>query len=323
MPPASAGSPPAPAAPKHARPRRRSRAPLVIFCAAALIIILAAGLTLRALKQGWIGSKANLQLGAHQSNAEGAAPTSDWGLAPTPEEARQLEAIAAGANPNSPDLLYLPTPLVATYEGLVIHTPVCVTHITEVEYHQASYDWALPLNPLLTIVDAEAVIKAHGTRHVPAREQPTGEEAMLGEAVSTWRLDSAGPEFSALDVGALAGTTVYAPVTGTVVRIKSYRLFDVIDDYELHIQVAGHPEWDIVVLHIDQLLVKEGETIVGGVTPIAQVRDIGEFIDNNLSNFTPLDDPGNHAHVQVNNALAEGYRGLEGALDIFAGSRRP
>ncbi|MDR2196767.1 MAG: M23 family metallopeptidase [Coriobacteriales bacterium] len=244
-------------------------------------------------------------------------PTHDWGLAPTPEEERRLDALAAGVSADNPDILYLPTPLVASYEDIMIHSPICATDLTEVEFHQASYDWALPLNPLLTLVDAEAVMAAHGTHHVPAQEQTVGDVPMIGEAVSTWRTNSEGPELSAVDVGARSGTTAYAPVSGTVVCIRTYRLFEVLDDYEIHIQTDGHPELDIVVLHIEDLLVREGERVIGGVTPLARVRNIGELIDNNLSNFTAPDDPGNHVHVQVNNALAEGYRGLEGGIDLF------
>jgi hypothetical protein len=246
-----------------------------------------------------------------------AVPADDWGKEPTADDQRRLDALEAGVDPDNPDILYLPTPLVATYAELNIHSPILIPHITEIEYHQASYDWALQLNPLLTIVDAETVAEAGGTHHIPASEQPVGDQPMIGEAVSTWRLDSVGLELSSIDVGALAGTVVYAPVTGTIVKIRDYDLYGQIPDYEIHIQVDSHPEWDIVVLHTDNLLVKEGDPVIGGVTPIAHVRNIGEVIDNNLSNFTAGDDPGNHAHVQVNNALAPGYKGLDGAIDIF------
>ena len=72
-----------------------------------------------------------------------------------------------------------------------------------------------------------------------------------------------------------------------------------------------------MVLHIDERNVQVGDRVIGGCTRIAKVRDIGYAIDNNLANFTQPGDPGNHCHVQVNNATREDYKGLEGALDIF------
>jgi biotin carboxyl carrier protein len=237
--------------------------------------------------------------------------------APNEDELRIREAVEAGAVAGDPNIGYLPTPLVAECNGIVLHSPISVNNITEIEFHQASFNTALQLSSLVTIVEAQDAADQHGTRHIPPAEQPRGNRAMIAEAVSTWRLDSVGPEMSAVDVGALAGTDVYAPVTGTVVKIKTYSLFGQIDDYEIHIQSPEHPELDIVMLHVENLSVKVGDTVQGGSTRMARVRNIGEVIDNNLANFTAPGDPGNHCHVQVNDASREDYQGLEGAINIF------
>jgi hypothetical protein len=238
---------------------------------------------------------------------------------PTPEEVRLMEALDAGASADDPNVYYLPTPLVASCGNMGIHSPIAPSDITEIEFHQASYDYALPLTPLVTIVDAEEVAEKHGTKRPPFSEQPYGDQPLIAEAVSTLRMDSEGAEMSSIDVGALTGMYVYAPVSGTVVRIKSYRLFGQIDDYEVHIQSPEYPQWDIVLLHIDSLMVDVGDQVYGGCTRVAKVRNIGDVIDNNLANFTRLGDPGNHCHVQVNDVTRHDYRGLEGALDIFDG----
>jgi biotin carboxyl carrier protein len=237
----------------------------------------------------------------------------------TAAEIRLNEAVSAGAAPDDPNVSYLPTPLVAEYGSLKIHSPISANNITEIEFHQASYNTALQLTPLVTIVDAQEVADRQGTNHTDPDAQPFGDVPLIAEAISTWRLDSVGPEMSAVDVGSIAGTDVYAPVTGTVVKIRSYSLFGLIDDYEIHIQSPEHPELDIVMLHIEDLTIKVGDTVTGGSTRIAKVRNIGDVIDNNLSNFTAPGDPGNHCHVQVNDATRENYKGLEGALDIFNG----
>ncbi|MDR1183697.1 MAG: M23 family metallopeptidase [Coriobacteriales bacterium] len=258
-------------------------------------------------------------LASNQAGTASIDATGDQVRAPTEEEIRVRDAVAAGAVADDPNISYLPTPLIAAYGDLVIHSPISANHITEIEFHQASFDTALQLTPLVTIVDAQMVADQQGTSHLPFDEQPRGDEPLIADAVSTWRLDSAGPEMSSVDVGALAGTDVYAPVSGRVVKIKTYSLFGLIDDYEVHIQSLEHPELDIVMLHIEDLSVEVGDMVYGGGTRIAQVRYIGDVIDNNLSNFTAPGDPGNHCHVQVNDATREGYKGLEGALDIFNG----
>jgi hypothetical protein len=243
----------------------------------------------------------------------------DQAPALTADEIRLNDAIRAGAAAGDPNLAYLPTPLVAEYGSLKIHSPVSANNITEIEFHQASYNTALQLTPLVTIVDAQEVADRQGTNHTNPDAQPFGNTPLIAEAVSTWRLDSVGPEMSAVDVGGIAGTDVYAPITGTVVKIKTYSLFGLIDDYEVHIQSPEHPELDIVMLHIEDLTIKVGDMVTGGSTRIAKIRNIGDVIDNNLSNFTAPGDPGNHCHVQVNDATRENYKGLEGALDIFDG----
>jgi len=230
-----------------------------------------------------------------------------------------MDAIAAGAASDDPNILHLPTPLLAQYGGLVIHCPIAPQDLTEIEFHQASYNTALRMTPLVTIVDAELVLTTRKTNRPPYNEQPYGNKPLIAEAVSTFRWDSAGGEMTAVDVGAVAGTVVYAPITGTVVKIRAYSLYGFIDDYEIHIQSPDFPELDIIVLHVDNLMVTVGDKVIGGCTQIARVRNIGDDIDNNLSNFTMPPDPGNHAHIQVNDASREDYKGLEGALDIFDG----
>jgi hypothetical protein len=301
---------------KEARLRREQRRRIRIRISIVVAIVIVIGLT---------ATLGYLLFGKADSLIKGSAETVDIETsgvqtrAPTEEEVHLKEAIAAGAVAEDPNIPYLPTPLIASYDDLAIHSPISANHITEIEFHQASYDTALQLTPFVTIVDAQEVADKHGTNHVSVDDQPVGDEPLIAEAVSTWRLDSVGPEMSSVDVGALAGTDVYAPVSGTVVKIKTYSLYGLIDDYEIHIQSPEHPELDIVMLHIEDLSVEVGDRVYGGGTRIAAVRNIGDVIDNNLSNFTASGDPGNHCHVQVNDATRENYKGLEGALDIFNG----
>jgi biotin carboxyl carrier protein len=293
--------------------QQRKRLRTLLIVAGLVAFILLVGLGYMVVRSVWLSS------GADDRDADAARLNTDTSqtVAPTAEELRLRDAVASGAAVDDPNVAYLPTPLIAEYGGLKIHSPISANHITEIEFHQASYNTALPLTPLVNIVDAQEVADRHGTKHAPLETQPFGENPLIAEAVSTWRLNSVGPEMSSVDVGSVAETDVYAPISGTVVKIKSYSLFGLIDDYEVHIQSPGHPGLDVVMLHIDDLSVKVGDVVRGGATRVARVRDIGSVIDNNLSNFTAPGDPGNHCHVQVNDATHEEYKGLEDALNIF------
>ena len=296
------------------RPKRRSSSLKWILIIAAIVIVVGLGVLFAFLFLNRDQSANSGVMGSAEI-----ASISGEALTSVANEIRLMEAISAGAAVDDPDVLFLPTPLIACYGDLYIHSSILPRDLTEIEFHQASYDTSLSLTPLLTIVDAQEVADKQGTNHIPYEDQPFGNRPLIAEAVSTWRLNSIGGEMTSVDVGALAGTVVYAPVTGTVVKIKQYSLYGIIDDYEMHIQSPDHPELDIVVLHIDQLTVKVGDKVFGGCTRIATVRNIGDVIDNNLANFTADGDKGNHCHVQVNDATREDYPGLEGALDIFNG----
>jgi biotin carboxyl carrier protein len=284
----------------------------VMVCVGILIVVVL-GAVFGYLVFGQASSSAR-----READVGGTGATVNQANAPTEEELRVKEAIAAGAAADDPNIQYLPTPLIAEYDGLKVHSPISANHITEIEFHQASFSTALQLTPLVTIVDAQEVADKHGTNHLPADEQPRGNVPLIAEAVSTWRLDSVGPEMSSVDVGALAGTEVYAPVSGKVVKIRTYSLYGLLDDFEVHIQSPAYPGLDIVMLHIDDLSVEVGDTVYGGCTRVAKVRSIGDIIDNNLANFTAQGDIGDHCHVQVNDATREDYKGLEDALDIFS-----
>jgi murein DD-endopeptidase MepM/ murein hydrolase activator NlpD len=233
------------------------------------------------------------------------------------DDAKRQAAVQAGASPDDPNLTYLPTPLLGEVKGVPFHCPISMNNLTEVEFHQASYAWALPLTSYLQVVDPATVMANHGTQRPSAQDEPTGDNKMIGQTVSMWRQDSVGPEMSSVDAGAQPGTPVYAPVTGTVVKIRDYSLYGELPDKEMHIQIPGHPELDFILLHIDNLQVNVGDHIIAGVTQVATVRDTADYFDDDLANFTAPGDKGNHTHLQVNDTTYPGYDELDGALNIY------
>jgi hypothetical protein len=282
---------------------------VAIILGAVVVLALLTVFVYLLLTQPWPNSVINAE--------QIAVVNQDPDAAPTQQELRARDALNAGSRPDDPNLLYLPTPVMAEYNGIKLHSPISANNITEVEFHRASNKWTLALTPLLPLADPDAVTAAGGTSRPAPDEQPTGDEIFIGSAVSMDRDDSAGPMDSSIDVGALPGTAVYAPISGIVVLVKSYTLFEQTEDIELHIQQKDHPELDFILLHIEDVLVKPGNQVIAGVTQLASVRNIGDVIDNQLMLFTAEGDWGNHAHLQINDTTYANYNLLKDALNIF------
>lgn len=103
---------------------------------------------------------------------------------------------------------------------------------------------------------------------------------------------------TACDVMAKAGTTLYAPVTGTVLTAGPYSLYGKYPDLRVYILMDELPGYHAAVLHMDSLLVVQGQRVEAGRTPIGTVRDLVPYFSSGPNPYTR--EEGNHAHVQVN-----------------------
>lgn len=206
----------------------------------------------------------------------------------------------------------LPTPIMSESSGITMHSAVAMEDLTEILIHNASYAYANEITTQLEEAKNTDILAAHGTGRDPAA-QPTGDKWMTGQFIRCFREGNAGPIMSAIDCGGPVGATVYAPVTGEVVLVKQYKLYDEIDDYRIHIQPEGRPDLDVVLIHLTDVTVKPGDKVTAGVTPMAKIRDIFQYLDESLQlkNYTAENDNGNHTHIQVNNANHPEYTALD------------
>ena len=205
-----------------------------------------------------------------------------------------------------------PTPYFARYKGLKLRLPIQPSALTEVGFHQASYEYALSMTTPLPDASLSKASNHRGT-HRTLSLQPTGPNAWLvGDVLRMWRARPGRPD-TAADVGARPGTDVYAPVTGTVIKVKRYKLYNRWDDFEVHIQADGFPKIDVVMIHLTDLSIAPGDRVVAGETRIAAVRKLSDKFYDQLASYTP--DGGNHVHIQVNDTLDPKYKGLEGAIN--------
>ncbi len=144
-----------------------------------------------------------------------------------------------------------------------------------------------------------------------AAMQPRGENlsanALLGllsreetpEKIHYYIMDAAGregPQTGALDVGAMTGTTVYAPVSGTVTAIRPDPTVENANVVE--IKPDANPNVRVNV----SLVRSDGDAgvndhVTAGTTELGTVADSAEVLDPQLSSYTT--DAGNHVTVSV------------------------
>lgn len=196
-----------------------------------------------------------------------------------------------------------PTPVFASYRSLMLRLPVDPRDVTAVAFHQASGKEAIHMTSLaedanMALAAKNKAVAASTLATASTEETTTLETVWGGSVLRLWRSNRSGKPDTAADVGAEPGTDVYAPVTGTVVQVRAYKLYDKYDDYEIHIRPDGWPEVDVVLIHVDDVNVAVGERVACGVSRIACVRKMSDKIDIQLGGYTR--NGGDHVHMQLN-----------------------
>jgi hypothetical protein len=98
-----------------------------------------------------------------------------------------------------------------------------------------------------------------------------------------------------LDVGAVPGSTVYAPVDGQVTAVTSYRLLGRYPDIEVDLEPADDPTVLLTMTHLTGVTVAIGETVTAGQTVLGAVRGFPAQLDQPLRQFTT--DEGDHVEM--------------------------
>lgn len=197
-----------------------------------------------------------------------------------------------------------PTPLIGTCAGVDVFLPVSVRDLTEVGFHQANYTYAIPMAthmPIMKASEAQGV----GTKRDKSIQRYGNGAKLVGSCVEMWRSGRDARQMTAADCGAPAGSIVFAPVTGTVTAVKTYTLEGKATDYEIHIAPDGAENVEVVVIHITNVVVRKGDHLLGGASPIARVMDTAKLVRNQLATYAGA--RGNHAHIQFNDTDSAAY----------------
>lgn len=109
------------------------------------------------------------------------------------------------------------------------------------------------------------------------------------------RADREGPRTGALDVGAKAGTEVYAPVSGVVTAIRPDPTMQ--DANIIEIKPAGRTDVRFYVSLVQDPSgdVGPGSPVTAGMTVLGTVADSAAVLHPQLSSYTK--DPGNHVTI--------------------------
>jgi hypothetical protein len=154
-----------------------------------------------------------------------------------------------------------------------------------VGYHEAAHVSAEPVVPV------GVLLEDHNTTRT---DLPADDPAGLDYLVMSSRGRAAGPT-SAIDVVLEEGRQVFAPVTGTVVDVREYVLYDGHEDLRIEIVPELRPDLRLVVIHLDGAQVEVGDRVVGGVTPVASTARTFPF----SSHIDRETEPDRHPHVHL------------------------
>lgn len=196
---------------------------------------------------------------------------------------RPVHALAVASS--AAGLQTKPFPQILATHGVVrLQMPVAQNQTTAIGYH-SSTDGALVLAPL----------GRQGNQGLLTRVFHKIFGGGGGNPV-WYRLD--GGSASALDVGAVPGTSVYAPVDGTVVGITPYVVGGHAFGARIDIQPQSAPS---LVVSLTQLRadpsLSVGASVVSGATRLGTVVNLAKVERQALARYT--NDQGNHVSVEI------------------------
>lgn len=193
-------------------------------------------------------------------------------------------AIAAEANPpeDAVEEPALVLPMLGRVGDLLLHVPA--EEAVLVSYHEAAYPEATPIQPLGRLLANE-----NPTRQLTHDEDPDG----VGFHVQVSRGRS-NASTSAVDVVLRAGEEVRAPVSGTVTEVRPYQLYGTHEDVRIELQPDGHPDRAVVLIHVQDVIVRDGDRV-----------EVGDILAGGARKFpfsAVVDrqtEPERHGHVHI------------------------
>jgi hypothetical protein len=179
-----------------------------------------------------------------------------------------------------------PATVLAEAAGVEISTPVRPESLTGLGYHpegeslveMAPHGENLSANPLLGLF-------ADGS---------------TPENIHYHLMDAAGrtgPRTGALDVGAQAGTTVYAPATGMITAIRPDPMVQGANVVEIKPDANANVRVTVSLVRSDGANAGVTSRVTAGMTELGTVADSAKILDPQLSSY--ISDAGNHVTISI------------------------
>lgn len=171
-----------------------------------------------------------------------------------------------------------------TVDGLDLWTPSGATLL--VAYHEASFDDALPVQPVGRLRN-----NFNSTKYQDPGVMPGPVYDVQASRGRTQRATTA------IDLVLRDDDPVLSPVTGKVVEVRRYSLYNRYPDTRIEIVPEGRPDLRVVLIHIAGVRVEVGDRVVAGETTLAKTANRFPFhsqVDRHLP-----DGPWPHVHVEV------------------------
>ena len=206
-------------------------------------------------------------------------------------ETAQLTEQAAHAEPATTPAASPPPPTPATpgtmafaqVGSLTLYLPS--THLVAVAYHEAALPEAARMSPL-----GSCIRNANRYKFTIPSSSPGPRYIVMSSRGRTH------PATSAVDMAMAARQVALSPITGVVANIKGYHLYGRYLDFRLSLIPADHPGLRVIVIHVTNLRVHRGSTLVAGVTPIGSPRVFS--FRSQVNDYVGPGIP--HIHIEVN-----------------------
>jgi hypothetical protein len=179
------------------------------------------------------------------------------------------------------------TVLAMATKDVEISTPIRPESLTGLGYHPEGESLAA-LAPRGENLSANPLVRLFSDGETP-------------EEIRYYMMDAAGrtgPQTGALDVGAAAGTTVYAPVTGMVTAIRPDPMVQGANVVEIKPDANANVRVTVsLVVHSEEDSAGVTTRVTAGMSELGTVADSAEILDPQLSSYTS--DAGNHVTISV------------------------
>lgn len=175
--------------------------------------------------------------------------------------------------------------------ALQLNVPIRQQRITAVVYHGIGTAGVVPLQPAGHQVNAGFLSRV--SDRLFGGDSSPGPRYFIDDS-------SSGPDTGSVDVGAPAGTTVYAPVDGVIVSVRPFELSG--KQWGSTIQIRPDRAAAITVTVRALRLPKSsplqvGDPVTASRTPLGKVVDLSGVLDQTVAKYTA--DAGNHVSLSL------------------------